>query len=118
VLTDDGARQRNRKMFGLLRSTLQQAREQTSIHASAQQQKMEKIERKLKADCESDRTQRPAPKPVLPVPHALWGELLRPAAARLGGHRCESAHTAPHTRKRTGLVSTEADELGRAFTHA
>jgi hypothetical protein len=53
VRTDDGATQRNRKMFGLLRSTLQQAREATSNNnGSAQQQKLEKVEQKLKSDRE------------------------------------------------------------------
>lgn len=56
-------------MFGLLRSTLEQAREQTGVNTSAQQQKLEKVERQLKLDRESDRTPRVAPEPKPPMAH-------------------------------------------------
>jgi len=53
VQMDDGSRQRNRNMFGLLRNTLQKAKEESTAGASAQQkEKMEKVEKKLRSDRE------------------------------------------------------------------
>jgi hypothetical protein len=49
---DEGSKQRNRKMFGLLRGTLQLAREESSSskRAAMQQQKLEKVDAKLRND--------------------------------------------------------------------
>jgi len=54
VQLDEGSRQRSRKMFGLLRTTLAKARDESS-GSSLQRQKLEQVESKLRTDREKER---------------------------------------------------------------